>query len=73
MHKKPITFILTLILILSVSLPSSSAKATPPNCTCVEYVKAYFGITEATGNAKNMGTWLINHGFSQVSSPQIGL
>lgn len=73
MQSKSLTFVVMLVLILSLALPTSIAKATPPNCTCVEYVKAYFGITEAVGNAKDMGTWLINHGFSQVSSPQAGV
>jgi hypothetical protein len=72
MKSKSLTFVVMLVLILSLALPTSIAKATPPNCTCVEYVKAYFGITEAVGNAKDMGTWLINHGFVQVSSPQVG-
>lgn len=72
MQSKSLIFVVTLILILSLAIPTSTAQATPPNCTCVDYVKAYFGITESIGQAKNMGAWLINHGFKQVSSPQVG-
>lgn len=72
MRNKSLSFIASLVLLLSLVVPASIVKAKPPQCTCVEYLKAYYGITESIGNAKDTGTWLLNHGFVAVSSPQVG-
>lgn len=72
MQKKFLTFVMVLILIISFLLPTSVAKATPPNCSCVEYIRAYFGITESIGNAYQTGSWFLNHNFLQVSKPVVG-
>lgn len=73
MQKKSLVLAICLILMLSMfSIPTSRVHATPPNCTCVEYIKAYYGITESVGNAKDIGTWLLNHGFVQVTTPRVG-
>lgn len=62
-----------LVLICSLlAIPTTEGEATPPNCSCVEFVKGAYGIFNATGDAKNMGAWLLNHGFSKVSSPRPG-
>jgi uncharacterized repeat protein (TIGR01451 family) len=56
--------------IFSASEPMKVSAAT--QCQCVDYVKAYFGITDPTGNAKDMGTYFAAHGWSSVSSPTPG-
>jgi surface antigen len=73
MARKCLNAILVSVFLLSfLAIPTNSVNATPPNCTCVEYIKAYYGVTESVGNAKDMGTWLLNHGFSLISTPKVG-
>jgi hypothetical protein len=67
--------LISIVLVLSVFSPSTPAKAAPTaavTCSCVDYVKNYFGITENVGHAYQMGTWLLNHGFVQIPNPEIG-
>ena len=40
--------------------------------TCVGVVKGYIGTTEAIGNAKDTGTWFLNHGWRVTQSPVKG-
>src|ERR1700736_3999569 len=41
-------------------------------CECVEYVKNYFGLKGAAGNAKDMGPFLAAHGFRRSDVPVPG-
>ena len=56
----------------------SAALAPPANaagshwCECVEYVKNYFALGGAAGNAKDMGPFLSAHGFRRSDTPAIG-
>jgi hypothetical protein len=59
------------ILLLSLFLTAMPVKAAGW-CSCVTYVKNYFGIPESVGNAYQMGTWLSGHGFVRIASPEVG-
>jgi hypothetical protein len=48
------------------------ASASPHWCECVEYVKNYFGLKGAAGNAKDMGPFLAAHGFRRSMVPLPG-
>lgn len=72
MNKKVVfSTLIALILLLSIFSPPVPAKAAV-SCSCVNYIKSYFGVTEPIGNAYQVGTWLLNHGFVRVSGPQLG-
>jgi len=43
-----------------------------PVCQCVTFVANYFSLSGATGDAKDMGSYLSTHGFHQVSAPTPG-
>lgn len=51
---------------------TDNAPLAAANCQCVDYIKNTYGIKESTGNAKDMGTWLSNHGFERVYKPEKG-
>lgn len=54
------------------SMPVSAANAPATTCSCVQYIKNTYGITQPVGNAKDMGTWLLAHGYKLVSNPVKG-
>lgn len=41
-------------------------------CECVEYIKNYYGLKGAAGNAKDMGPFLASHGFRRRDEPAVG-
>lgn len=61
-----------IVVLLLLTITTPKLVSAESGCTCVQYIKNSFGITETTGNAYQMGTWLLNHGFAQISSPQVG-
>lgn len=66
-------FAAAVLLVFSmVELPSASAGAASHWCECVEYVKSYFGLHGAAGNAKDMGPFLSAHGFRKSAEPVPG-
>jgi hypothetical protein len=58
--------------ILLLALFSTPAQVKAAGCSCVTYIKNYFGITENTGDGYATGTWFANHGFTRIYSPQVG-
>jgi hypothetical protein len=72
MCKKVVLFsLLTATLLLSLFSPPARVNAAG-TCSCVTYIKNYFGITDATGDGYATGTWFANHGFTKLSTPQVG-
>lgn len=69
--KHALSVVLMLVVLTSLLFLPTTAHA-GVNCQCVGYVKNYFGIIESTGNAKDMGAWFLNHGFTAASSPVVG-
>lgn len=61
-----------LFLVLTLSLLFTPKAFAATKCQCVGYVKNYFGILEAIGNAKDTGAWFKNHGFTESSKPVVG-
>ncbi len=56
-----------------VSATPAGAHAPAHWCQCVDYIKHVYGITGATGNAKDMGSALTGrYGFKRLSSPVSG-
>ena len=51
------------------SRPAAVDAAAPHWCECVEYVKTYFGLKGAAGNAKDMAPFLLAHGFRRLLPP----
>ncbi len=54
------------------AVPAPASAAGPHWCECVEYVKNYFGLHGAAGNARDMGPFLVAHGFRRSDTPVIG-
>lgn len=71
--RKNVVFSTVVVMVLLLSLFSSPAPAKAAGwCSCVNYVKNYFGIPESVGNAYQMGTWLSAHGFVRIYTPEVG-
>jgi surface antigen len=47
----------------------AAVDAAGHSCQCVEYVKSYFGLKGAAGDAKDMAPFLAAHGFHRISAP----
>src|SRR5947209_4247733 len=64
----------TALLMLTTALPAArvSAASSAHWCECVEYVKNYYGLRGAAGDAKDMGAFLAAHGFRRSSEPAAG-
>jgi len=60
--------------VLAAGVPAAPLAAAPrPHwCECVEYVKNYYGLHGAAGNAKDMGPFLAAHGFRRTEAPAVG-
>lgn len=63
-----------LLSVMAIALATpTAARANPAHrCECVEYVKRYFGLKGAAGNAKEMGPYLAAHGFKSLTRPVVG-
>ncbi len=60
------------MLAMTLATPVAARAASPHRCECVEYVKSYFGLKGAAGNAKDMGPFLAAHGFRRIPAPMPG-
>lgn len=60
------------VMAMALATPAAARAATAHRCECVEYVKSYFGLKGAAGNAKDMGPYLAAHGFQHLSRPVVG-
>ncbi len=60
------------VMAMALATPAAARAASPHRCECVEYVKSYFGLKGAAGNAKDMGPYLAAHGFRRVATPVVG-
>jgi hypothetical protein len=73
-----ISLILAITVLFGVAILPVSAGSGPsplaryPECTCVGVVKNYLGITDAVGDAWQVGSYLVSHGFVETSDPQRG-
>ncbi|HZQ35169.1 MAG TPA: CHAP domain-containing protein [Dehalococcoidia bacterium] len=60
------------VVAMALATPAAARAASPHRCECVEFVKSYFGLRGAAGNAKDMGPYLAAHGFKRLSRPVVG-
>ncbi len=61
-----------LVTMLTAGVAPRPVAAAPHWCECVEYVKNYFDLHGAAGNARDMGPFLAAHGFRRSDVPAIG-
>ncbi|MHB8575286.1 MAG: CHAP domain-containing protein, partial [Dehalococcoidia bacterium] len=64
-----------LLFIAAVSATAGPAPAEASGthwCECVEYVKNFYRLQGAAGNAKDMGPFLAKHGFRRTNVPAPG-
>jgi hypothetical protein len=60
------------VVALALATPAAARAASPHRCECVEFVKRYFGLKGAAGNARDMGPFLAAHGFRRLKMPVAG-
>ncbi|HLZ70944.1 MAG TPA: CHAP domain-containing protein [Dehalococcoidia bacterium] len=60
------------VVTMALATPAAAHATGPHRCECVEYVKRYFGLRGAAGNAGDMGPYLAAHGFRPTSKPVAG-
>jgi hypothetical protein len=68
----PLSLVVVFSLGSTALAPSAAASTSSHWCECVEYVKNYFALHGAAGNAKDMGPFLAAHGFRRSDTPAIG-
>jgi len=71
MKSKILSIVLIMVFLFPAFVEPKSVKAAT-NCQCVTYIKNYYGLIGQTGNAYQMGAWLLTHGFVEIANPEIG-